>query len=281
MHHQPDKRLNEDQRDGRDPSDRSGDPSLFGRSFRDMITGHLPAETDFGERPMREPHHAPRWTRHFVRRSEVLRTTWKFRIGLAAFVLIAMWATRGWWTVAVARSLVCDANGAPSDAILVENFDPDYGVFERATELRRAGFAARVLVPIPIDPDTSDANVVALGIAELMARMASMGAMDVVLTRVIEPISLNAGRDVRRFIERERIRSVIVVSPLFRSRRSALVYEATLGRGGIAVRCEPVGATQGVNTWTGSWHGVEDVAEQWLKLQYYRLYVLPFRLGSL
>jgi hypothetical protein len=31
-----------------------------------------------------------------------------------------------------------------------------------------------------------------------------------------------------------------------------------------------------VDRWTGSWHGIEDVIEQLIKLQYYRLYVLPF-----
>ena len=35
-----------------------------------------------------------------------------------------------------------------------------------------------------------------------------------------------------------------------------------------------------MNTWTESWHGIQEVVEQWLKLQYYRLYVLPFRLGA-
>jgi hypothetical protein len=73
---------------------------------------------------------------------------------------------------------------------------------------------------------------------------------------------------------------VIVVSPLFRSRRSALVYDATLGRAGITIRCEPVHGIPGVNTWTETWHGIQNVAEQWLKLQYYRLYVLPFRLHA-
>jgi hypothetical protein len=83
---------------------------------------------------------------------------------------------------------------------------------------------------------------------------------------------------VLRFVEQERIRSVIVVS-LFRSRRSELVYGATLGRARITVSCEPVEGLQTVNTWTRSWHGVQNVAEQWAKLQYYRLYVLPFRLA--
>ena len=74
----------------------------------------------------------------------------------------------------------------------------------------------------------------------------------------------------------QRIRSVIVVTPLFRSRRSALVYSATLGPAGVTVWCEPVQGSVGVNAWTRSWHGIQDVVQQWLKLHYYRLYVLPF-----
>jgi hypothetical protein len=245
-----------------------------------MITGGSPAAIRAGGHPMRESSDARRWMRHFVYRTEHTRTTWKFRVGLVAVVVVAGWLTRGWWTVAIARSLVCDANGAPSDAILVENFDPNYLVYERATRLRLAGFATRVLVPIPRDSGGSEANAVALGTAEVMAKLARLGAMDIVPIREVEPISLNAAQDVLRFMQQERIRSVIVVSPLFRSRRSALVYGVTLGRAGITVRCEPVHGTKAVHTWTQSWHGVQDVAEQWLKLQYYRLYVLPFRLRA-
>ena len=219
-----------------------------------------------------------RWTRYFVYRSNHIRTTWRFRVGFVALVVLAAWLTRGWWTVAIARSLVCEANSAPSDAILLENFDPDYLVFERATQLRRAGLASKVLVPITTGSGTSGPNAVALGTAELIAKIARLGAMDIVPMRETEPFALNAAHDVLRFIERGGIRSVIVVSPLFRSRRSALVYSATLGRAGIAVRCEPVEGTRGVYTWTRSWHGVQEVTEQWLKLQYYRLHVLPFRL---
>jgi hypothetical protein len=226
---------------------------------------------------MRESSNTPRWTRHFFYRTEHIRTTWKFRVGFVALVVMAAWLARGWWTAAIGRSLVCDANTAPSDAILVENFDPDYRVFERAASLHREGLAARVLVPIQTDPVTSEPNPIAQGTAEMMARFARLGAMQIVPIRALEPISLNAAQDVLRFIERENIRSVIVVSPLFRSRRSALVYGATLGRAGITVRCEPSrGPTEG-NTWGRTWHGVQNVAEQWVKLQYYRFYVLPFR----
>ncbi len=249
-------------------------------SFACMITrGSLAAIRAGRQQPMRQSPNAPRWTRHFVYRTEHIRTTWKFRLGLVVVVVVAAWLTSGWWTVAIARSLVCEANRAPSDAILVENFDPDYLVFKRATQLHWDGFASRVLIPSPGDPDTSQTGAVELATAEMMARLAHLGAFDIVPVREVEPISLNAARDVLRFVEHERIRSVIVVSPLFRSRRSALVYGATLGRAGITVNCEPVEGLQTVNTWTRSWHGVQNVAEQWAKLQYYRLYVLPFRLA--
>jgi len=225
---------------------------------------------------MLESSKASRWTRHLFSRAEHIRTTWKLRLGLLTIAVLALWLTSGWWTVAVARSLVCDASLAPSDAILVENFDPDYLLFERARELRRAGLAARVLVPAGTDPGTQRPNAVLLGTVEVMARISRIGSIEIVPTREIEPITLNAARDVQNFIDREHIRSVIVVTPLFRSRRSALVYGATLGNAGITVRCEPVQGSRGVNNWTRTWHGIQNVLEQWLKLQYYRLYVLPF-----
>ena len=171
---------------------------------------------------------------------------------------------------------MCEANGAPSDAILVENLDADYLTFEHATRLRKAGYATRVLVPAARDPKTLDVDMVERATAETFARLSRLGEFEVVPIQLVEPISLNAARDVLRFIQKERIRSVLVVSPLFRSRRSALVYEATLGRAGITVRCEPA-RPRDLAPWIESWHGVQNVAEQWLKLQYYRLYVVPFR----
>lgn len=208
-------------------------------------------------------HHAtPRWTRHFVYRAERTRTTWKFRFGLLVLLGGALWTTRGWWTVALASSLVCDANRAPSDAILVENFNVEYLVFERAAELRQASLAPRVLVPLWSDPASSEVDEVALRTAEVMAGVARLGTFDRVPIDRKEPISLDAALDVRRFLERERIRSVIVVSPLFRSRRSALVYGATLRPAGITVTCQPSRGPVTVETSAHSWHGVQDVAEQ-------------------
>jgi hypothetical protein len=225
---------------------------------------------------MRDNTASTHWTQYFVYRSDHLRTTWKLRIGLLVLVIVVMWLSRGWWTVAIARSLVCEETLAPSDAILIENFDPDYQVFQLARDLRRAGLSARVLVPVPVDPDTMHPNPVALGIVDVMSGLSQIGQVEIIPIRDVEPITLNALRDVQTFLEREHIRSVIAVTPLFRSRRSELVYSATLGRAGIAVYYQHVHGSTILHTWTRRWHGVEEIMEQWIKLQYYRLYVIPF-----
>jgi hypothetical protein len=220
-------------------------------------------------------HQGVGWTRHLVYRAEVTRTTWKLRIGFVVFVLLLLRLTSGWWTVAIARSLVCDASVAPSDAILVETFDLNFSLFERAADLRHAGLAGRVLVPLQAESTTQEPKAITVAVMELMAARSGLGPIELVPVREVEPITLNATRDVQHFLEREHIRSIIVVTSLLRSRRSALVYAATLGRAGIEVRYQPVGGPGDLTDWSRSWHGIQNVLQQWFKLQYYRVYVLP------
>src|SRR5687768_8550437 len=125
---------------------------------------------------MREHYKTSHWTRHFVYRAECTRTTWKFRIGVVAFVVVALWVTSGWWTVGIARSLTCEESRAPSDAILVENFESSYLAYERAAQLRREGLAARVLVQTLTDPAMKEPDEVAIGRLQVMANSARIGA---------------------------------------------------------------------------------------------------------
>jgi uncharacterized SAM-binding protein YcdF (DUF218 family) len=162
----------------------------------------------------------------------------------------------------------------PSDVILVENFDPHYLVFERAAALYKAGLAARVLVPTQASRDPARANAVSQGIAELMSQMARLQNPTILPIQIFEPISLNATYQIRDFLLKEHLRSVIVVTDGFRSKRSALVYHAVLGPAGIKVSCMPVFGEKTPKNWALTWHGIEQVTEQFLKLQYYRFYVL-------
>ena len=208
-------------------------------------------------------------------RKESLTTTWACRLLVVMLVGLVVVVTRTLWVPGIGRSLVCAEDVGPSDAILVENFDPNYLVFERAAALQKAGLAPRVLVPTEASGRDPVANPVAQGIAELMARLARLEKIEIIPIREREPISLNAAYQVRDFLTREHLRSVIVVTPGLRSRRSSLVYRAVLTPAGIEAHCLPVLGEHGVENWTATWHGIEDVVEQLIKLEYYRLYVLP------
>ena len=218
-----------------------------------------------------------RWTRFFFYRKEVLKTTWTFRLLVLASVLLLPWITRGLWAGALGKGLLCEEQGAGTgvDAIVVENFDVNYLVFERASELKRKRPTARVLVPVQAAPDTGEPDLVFGQIAELMGRTARIGELTMIPVREAEPISLNTAYRVRDFLRKEGIRSVALVAPAFRSRRSAMIYGMVLAPAGISMRCVPVFGEQTPESWLDTWHGVEQILEQYVKLEYYRLFILP------
>src|SRR5262249_1334095 len=136
------------------------------------------------------------WYQHFFQRKAVLKTTWKLRLALPMLVLLLGSVTHGFWTLRLGQRLVCPEGIAPSDALLVENFDPTYLVFERAAALHNAGVAARVLVPTEASRDPARPNLVSQGIAEVMARVARLQHMEFIPIQESEPISLNAAYQI-------------------------------------------------------------------------------------
>jgi hypothetical protein len=215
----------------------------------------------------------PSWLHHFVYRKETWRTTWKLRVGLLVVGFGVAILTRSLWTARLAQSLVCTEHAPPSDALLLENFDPEYLVFERAETLRRAGVAPRILVPLSAS-DGETPSTVESGLAELMAKVAHLPEIEGIPIQLKEPISLNAAYQIRAFLTQKNIRSVIVVAPGFRSRRSELIYRTTLNPTHISVGCVPVFGKTTPQNWSETTHGIQGVVEQFLKLQYYNLYKL-------
>jgi hypothetical protein len=220
----------------------------------------------------------PDWRRHFFYRKESLHTTWKLRLSVLLLSLLFLLSTRGLWTLMIGRSLICDEQTPPSDALLVENFDPSYVVFKRTAALQRSGVAPRVLVPVLADDNADNNsevnNMVSKAFAEVMARVAHVPNIEMIPIQIVEPISLNAAKQIRDFLTREHIRSVVVATPDFRSRRSLLVYSTVLNPAGISVGCVPAFGSKTIYNWSETWHGIQAVAEEFLKLQYYRFYVL-------
>jgi uncharacterized SAM-binding protein YcdF (DUF218 family) len=222
-----------------------------------------------------------KWQGLLFNRQESIKMTWKLRLAILMFVILMASVTRGVWILRIGQSLVCPEEIGQSDLILVENFDTDYLVFERAAELYKAGFASRVLIPTQVsaNPDKPDKrpDTVSRGITELMSRLARIEDPEIIPIRAIEPISLNAAYQIRDFLTKEHLRSVIVVTSGYRSKRSYLVYHAVLPPAGIKVYCTPVFGLNTPANWTKTWHDIQEVTEQFLKLQFYRIYVLQNR----
>src|SRR2546425_7641579 len=216
------------------------------------------------------------WRRHFFYTNESVKTTWTFRVATLVVVILTAVVTRGFWVPRIGRSLVCVEDLAPSDAILIENLTPNYLLFERAAALKRRGLAPRTLVPVEASSDPEVANAISKGIAELMARQARLAEWEIILIREAEPISLNTAAQIRDHLAGDHVKSLIVVTSGFRSRRSSLVYDAVLGDRGTQVHCAPVFGRATPERWAETSHGIQRVAEEFLKLQYYRFYVLPF-----
>jgi hypothetical protein len=216
------------------------------------------------------------WRQHFFYTRKSIKTTWTLRVATLVVVILIGVAARGALASYVGRSLVCSEDLAPSEVMLVENFDPDYLVFERAAALKKAGFASRTLVPVEASRDPDAANPVSKGVAEVMARQARLIDWEIVLVREAEPISLNTAAQIRDHLAGDHVKSLIVITSGFRSRRSSLVYRAVLGDVGTQIHCVPVFGRTTPERWTETWHGIQQVTEEFVKLQYYRFYVLPF-----
>ena len=174
------------------------------------------------------------WQSHFFCRKTLLKTTWKLRLAVLLVLPFLGFVTRGFWTLWVGQSLICREQTPPSDALLLENFDPDYLVFEHAAALHKAGLAPRIFVPVSASFDFARPDTLPKNIAEVMTHLAWMPEPEFIPIQEIEPISLNAAHQIRDYLAAEHLKSVIVVSPGFRSQRSFLIY-AVLSPAGIAV----------------------------------------------
>jgi len=215
------------------------------------------------------------WLRHLFYTRQCVKTTWKLRLGIVVVAALAMASTSRIWTSAIARSLVCAQDVAPSDLILIENYDPNYLLFERAAALQKDRIAPRALVPVQAWPqDSGTPNYISQTIAEVMARHARMAAWEILPISEVEPISVNAAFQIRQYLLRENVKSLIVVTGGFRSQRSWLIYRTVLAGRGVEVRCDPVFGWATPERWSNTWHGIQSVAEEFVKLQYYRFYFL-------
>src|SRR5262249_54056298 len=153
------------------------------------------------------------------------KTRWKVGLVLLLLGMLLVSVKRGFWMLRIGQSLVCAEEIRPSDIILVENFAvSDYLIFERAAALHQAGLAARVLarvlIPTVASREPESAHAASQGIAELKARMARLPHLEILPIWIHRPNSLNAAYQIRDFLVKEHLKSVLVVTDSLRSQRT-------------------------------------------------------------
>ncbi len=196
-------------------------------------------------------------------------------MGLLILLVSCFFLTRGFISEKLAESLIYQGNVTKSDAVVIENFDPNYLLFEEAAKLLTAGQTKMVFVPVTFNRSRTAPNRVDQEFAEVMCRISRIeGGCELIPFLEIEPIRLNAAEEVRIFLQDKEIHSIIILSPLFNSRRSFLVYQSVFASTGIKVSCLPVINGRNPSNWTESWHGIQEVFMEIGKLWYYRLVVL-------
>lgn len=210
----------------------------------------------------------------FFYRKVCWKTTWLFRSILVLAFLLVLLLAKGPVSRAIGESLVAHVESEHCDALLIENFNPNYLLFEKSRKLLESGMAAGVFVPVPYNRGKSGPNRVSEEIVAVMAEVSRIGEVQTIAIPEVEPIRYNAALVIGRSLKNREINSVMLVTSGFRSSRSSEVMSHVLGPMGIKVYCLPVFGERNPTNWTESWHGIQEVVLEFGKLWYYRLFVL-------
>ena len=203
----------------------------------------------------------------FFRQKTVWKTTWVFRLLVATLCGLLLLLTGSFWLESIGRSLIHADELEAVDLIVVEDFDENYWLHRIAANLQAEGRSSRVIVVKATDRG-------AQYVTAALADAAGLDNYELLESGAGEPIALNAAIALRERLGDEPIGSIIVVATGFRSQRTHLIYEAVFEGDGIEVLCRPVLGPRRPDNWWHSWHGIQEIGLEFVKLQYYRFWVL-------
>lgn len=106
-----------------------------------------------------------------------------------------------------------------------------------------------------------------------MIRVAGIETAEIIPIKQEEPITLNAARQVGDFLKGTNVKTVLILTSGFKSKRIHLIFKKVLGEVGIDAYCLPVWGSRTPENWATNWHRIQEVFLQVVKLGYYRLCV--------
>ena len=141
------------------------------------------------------------WLNQFFYRKEVWKTTWKFKFVLIVLLAGCLFLTKGFIEKELAESLVFRDPIEASDVAVVENFDPNYLLFEETAKLVKGGKIDKIYVPVKYNRLQTGPNGVSQGVVEVMSRIARIKEYELILINESEPIRFNAALQVRDYLQ--------------------------------------------------------------------------------
>jgi hypothetical protein len=185
---------------------------------------------------------------------------------------------------ALATSLVQEDALERADLILVEmTVLPSPDALEHAASLYRQGYAPRIAVT-----RYTDSRRLTDGGVELPKSLDKMlqiywadagldgSAVESIPITVIDPVTLNSARQVAEYCRSQGIARVIIVPSRYHSRRSTLSYRRYMAPLGIELRSAPPAGGLRPDNWWRTKDGVLAITQEYVKLLYYRTFVLPW-----
>lgn len=210
------------------------------------------------------------------------KTTWRFRFLTCAVLALVVVAPAKVWLTAMAVSLVHEDALEPADLILVEMAVlPAPGAIDYAASLYHRGYAPRIAVTRYVRSERlDDAGVeVPRSLDKLLQIYWADAGLDgsvveSVPIEVIDPVTLNSARQVAEYCRAHHVARVILVTSRFHSRRSTLSYARYMAPLGIEVRSRPPQGGLRPDNWWRTKDGILVVTQEYVKLLYYRAFVL-------
>lgn len=200
-------------------------------------------------------------------------------IGLAGILLLLASGSCDTFLLEAGRFMapVDDRMEGAADIVVLEGIDHiERDIVARVAGMVSSGKARRMVVVLtrkePGDVPSTDLEAPHSVVQEALDRLGlDEKASRVIVTSFRHPVTLTSAREAMEVLAGEGIRSAILVSPGFHTRRSYLVYQS-IGEP-LHIRIFPHasfdGHNHGLDRWWTQYHGVHDFVEQGLKLAYY------------
>lgn len=217
-----------------------------------------------------------------VWRTTVWKTTWRLRLALVGVCLAVFVAPAPVWFEKIGSALVAEDALDHADVVIADvGESPSFTVMQYAARLYRERHADRLLLTryIPNEHlEMAGIRIPRLFDEVLRVYTRELGIqdheVDTIPIAVNHPVTFSTAKQVAAYCRTRTIRTAILVTSLFHSRRSALSYRRCFDPDGIKLISRPVESGLRVTNWWRTKDGVRTVLQESLQLAYYRWFVL-------